>query len=250
MSVLPRGFGWRGGLSMLPTGEEDCQPADTGSVGLAKVTEGLSSSHPRRWICERDRGTGTGERPSKGTGRGPACHDLRHTAAYLRLARGVDRVTVKTWCHASISTTNLYLHHLGPSADRTCMAQLNYRGRTECPGGLLPRVLFAGNLGVSLALRLRWVELRGFEPLTFSLRRLDGWPAHQGEGAHAPHDAAPEANSFSCGAPMGRTVRARAGRPPTRQTLVRWNDSRAGVDDALTQLTELDVLLPRMRFRI
>ena len=44
---------------------------------------------------------------------GRRIHDLRHTAACLWLARGVDPVTVQAWMgHASIATTNLYLHHL------------------------------------------------------------------------------------------------------------------------------------------
>lgn len=43
-------------------------------------------------------------------------HDLRHTAACLWLAKGVDPVTVQAWLgHASIATTNIYLHHLGSS---------------------------------------------------------------------------------------------------------------------------------------
>jgi integrase len=37
-------------------------------------------------------------------------HDLRHTAACLWLAKGVDPVTVQAWLgHASIATTNIYL---------------------------------------------------------------------------------------------------------------------------------------------
>lgn len=48
------------------------------------------------------------------TGAGRRIHDLRHTAACLWLARGVDPGTVKAWMgHSSIATTNLYLHHLG-----------------------------------------------------------------------------------------------------------------------------------------
>jgi integrase len=46
--------------------------------------------------------------------RGRRIHDLRHTPACLWLARGVDPGTVQAWMgHASIATTNLYLHHLG-----------------------------------------------------------------------------------------------------------------------------------------
>ena len=60
---------------------------------------------------------------------GRRIHDLRHTAACLWLARGVDPVTVQAWMgHASIATTNLYLHHLGTSADRAGLARLNARG--------------------------------------------------------------------------------------------------------------------------
>ena len=64
-------------------------------------------------------------------GEGRRIHDLRHTAACLWLARGVDPVTVQAWMgHASIATTNLYLYHLGTSADRAGLDRLNDRGRT------------------------------------------------------------------------------------------------------------------------
>lgn len=67
----------------------------------------------------------------KAVARGRRIHDLRHTAACLWLARGVDPVAVQAWMgHASIATTNLYLHHLGSSADRTGLERLNDRGRT------------------------------------------------------------------------------------------------------------------------
>ena len=50
---------------------------------------------------------------------GRRIHDLRHTAACLWLARGVSPTTVQAWMgHASIATTNIYLHHLGTVADR------------------------------------------------------------------------------------------------------------------------------------
>jgi integrase len=56
---------------------------------------------------------------------GPRIHDLRHTAACLWLARGVDPGTVQAWMgHASIATTNPYLHHLGTPADRAGLARL------------------------------------------------------------------------------------------------------------------------------
>jgi integrase len=61
--------------------------------------------------------------------KGRRIHDLRHTAACLWLARGVDPVTVQSWMgHASIATTNIYLHHLGTSADRTGLERLNDPG--------------------------------------------------------------------------------------------------------------------------
>lgn len=60
------------------------------------------------------------------TGRGRRLHDLRHTAACLWLARGVDVSTVQNWMgHASITTTNLYLHHLGTGADLAGLERLN-----------------------------------------------------------------------------------------------------------------------------
>ncbi|WP_407922617.1 tyrosine-type recombinase/integrase [Auraticoccus monumenti] len=71
---------------------------------------------------------------------GRRIHDLRHTAACLWLARGVDPVTVQTWMgHASMSTTNLYLHHLGTSADRAALERLNSGGT---PGAHVQGSLF------------------------------------------------------------------------------------------------------------
>lgn len=65
------------------------------------------------------------------TGHGRRLHDLRHTAACLWLARGVDPGTVQAWMgHESIATTNLYLHHLGTGADAAGLAKLN-----ATPGG-------------------------------------------------------------------------------------------------------------------
>jgi len=61
--------------------------------------------------------------------RGRRIHDLRHTAACLWLANGVDPVTVQAWMgHASIATTNIYLHHLGTAADQAGLDLLNGRG--------------------------------------------------------------------------------------------------------------------------
>lgn len=60
------------------------------------------------------------------TGEGRRLHDLRHTAACLWLARGVDAGTVQAWMgHESIATTNRYLHFLGTGADRAGLERLN-----------------------------------------------------------------------------------------------------------------------------
>ena len=63
------------------------------------------------------------------TGRGRRIHDLRHTAACLWLARGVDAGTVQQWLgHESIATTNRYLHFLGTAADLAGLERLNSGG--------------------------------------------------------------------------------------------------------------------------
>ena len=65
------------------------------------------------------------------TGHGRRIHDLRHTAACLWLARGVDPGTVQAWMgHESIATTNRYIHFLGTGADSAGLDRLNSR-----PGG-------------------------------------------------------------------------------------------------------------------
>jgi integrase len=107
---------------------------------------------------------------------GRRIHNLRHTAACLWLAKGVDPVTVQAWLgHASIATTNIYLHHLGSFADRAGLDRLNALGargvrtrrierndRCETPHRLRCLRRWGGVCRV--------VELRGLEPLTFSLR--------------------------------------------------------------------------------
>ena len=60
---------------------------------------------------------------------GRRIHDLRHTAACLWLAKGVSATTVQAWMgHASIATTNIYLHHLGTVADEAGLDRLNGAG--------------------------------------------------------------------------------------------------------------------------
>lgn len=57
---------------------------------------------------------------------GRRLHDLRHTAACLWLARGVGLSTVSAWLgHASVATTNRYLHYLGTAADTAGLERLN-----------------------------------------------------------------------------------------------------------------------------
>lgn len=66
------------------------------------------------------------------TGRGRRLHDLRHTAACIWLARGVDVPTVQAWMgHASIGTTNVYVQHLGTVADRAGLDRLNDPGHAR-----------------------------------------------------------------------------------------------------------------------
>jgi integrase len=71
------------------------------------------------------------------TSYGRRIHDLRHTAACLWLARGVDPGTVQAWMgHESIATTNLYLHFLGTGAHRVGLERLNRpRGAAGGPSG-------------------------------------------------------------------------------------------------------------------
>ncbi|MFT3860542.1 tyrosine-type recombinase/integrase [Micropruina sp.] len=81
--------------------------------------------------------TGTFRRAVKWNvnGRGRRPHDLRHTAACLWLARGVDVGTVQKWCgHRSIATTNIYLHWLGTAADKSALALLNSPRQTPGTG--------------------------------------------------------------------------------------------------------------------
>jgi hypothetical protein len=86
-------------------------------------------------------------------------------------------VTVQAWLgHESIATTNIYLHHLGSSADRAGLDRLNAPGGAGGPpkrGEPNDRERIRESCSVRAGQRTsRMVELRGFEPLTFSLRRL------------------------------------------------------------------------------
>lgn len=60
---------------------------------------------------------------------GHSIHDLRHTAATEWLRSGVDVRTVQAWLgHSSLTTTQVYVHYLGSSADRTALDLINERG--------------------------------------------------------------------------------------------------------------------------
>lgn len=73
------------------------------------------------------------------TAGGRRIHDLRHTAACLWLARGVDPGTVQAWMgHESIATTNRYLHFLGTSADQAGLDRLNDPSRGPASGRTKP----------------------------------------------------------------------------------------------------------------
>ena len=75
------------------------------------------------------------------TGQGRRVHDLRHTAACLWLARGVDPGTVQAWMgHESIATTNRYLHFMGTGADLAGLDRLNQPTRPHGGEGSGPDV--------------------------------------------------------------------------------------------------------------
>jgi integrase len=64
---------------------------------------------------------------------GRRLHDLAY-GGLPWLARGVDLSTVSAWLgHASISTTNRYLHYLGVAADSAGLERLN---RGPCAHGV------------------------------------------------------------------------------------------------------------------
>ena len=68
---------------------------------------------------------------------GRRIYDLRHTAACLWLARGVDLAKVQSWMgHASIATTNIYLHHMGQEPTRRDSTASTAGGTHEALAGL------------------------------------------------------------------------------------------------------------------
>jgi hypothetical protein len=79
-----------------------------------------------------DAPVGVGDAQSVGDGAESSLADCCGiTRAVGEEVREVDPVTVQAWMgHASIATTNLYLHHLGTTADRAGLDRLNRRGHT------------------------------------------------------------------------------------------------------------------------
>jgi hypothetical protein len=80
-----------------------------------------------------DAPVGVGDAQSVGDGAEVLTRGLLwdHPRAVSEEVREVDPVTVQAWMgHASIATTNLYLHHLGTTADRAGLDRLNRRGHT------------------------------------------------------------------------------------------------------------------------
>lgn len=80
---------------------------------------------------------------------GRSIQDLRHTAATCWLAAGVDVRTVQAWLgHASISTTQGYVHYLGTAADVYALDLVNRAWGT--PGAQADRIDEAGGGGEAL----------------------------------------------------------------------------------------------------
>ena len=130
---------------------------------------------------------------------GRRIHDLRHTAACLWLAKGVDPVTVQAWMgHASIATTNIYLHHLGSSADRAGLDRLNAPGargvrtrRIERNDNVKPRIgcgVCAGGAGLpgGGAEGIRTPDLLIANETRYQLRHSPTAPAEPARGEKIP----------------------------------------------------------------
>lgn len=68
----------------------------------------------------------------KDVAQGRRIHDLRHSAICWWLSSGLPLHTVKAMAgHASITTTEMYLHHVGDKAAMAAVDLLNRSGRTE-----------------------------------------------------------------------------------------------------------------------
>ncbi len=105
---------------------------------LGIVEELCQGKEPNELLCTTDRGSMLHRSAVvrtldwENTSAGRRIHDLRHTAACLWLARGVDPGTVQAWLgHESIATTNRYLHYLGTGAHRAGLERLNFAGGNE-----------------------------------------------------------------------------------------------------------------------
>ena len=142
----------------------------------------------------------------KTTAQGRRIHDLRHTAACLWLARGVDPGTVQAWMgHESIATTNRYLHHLGTGADIAGLARLNEDRGSARGGAITQKSKEPRMTGIVLPSQRGFllVEHRGFEPLTFSLRKPPGHGFAPFGGGSTPAESCTDAVDFRSGVRRG-----------------------------------------------
>ncbi len=67
---------------------------------------------------------------------GRRVYDLRHTYATACLLDGVNLLTLQKWMgHASISTTEKYLHLIGSDVDEMALARMNASAAARRSGG-------------------------------------------------------------------------------------------------------------------
>ncbi len=85
--------------------------------------------HERPMWCQSTPGQ---DDPAKGAPLCPDCHDTPSAVLWQWHAPELWRRLTISLRRASLGTTNIYLHHLGTTADRAALERLNARG---CAGG-------------------------------------------------------------------------------------------------------------------